>query len=85
MRARFLGSFGKAGSLLSFVTGAGAFTSILGQVESTSLAATALTARATFFAGLNMIVEFSHRARDHEVLRSKYYSLLVDVKKAKGD
>jgi hypothetical protein len=88
MRARFLDSFEKIGSLLSFISGAGAFTTILGhagQSGSPSLATTALTASATFFAGLNMIIGFSRRARDHEVLRSKYYGLLVDMKKAKGD
>ena len=85
MRGRFLDSFGKTGSLLSFVTGAGAFTSILGQAGVTSLAATVLTASTTFFAGLNMIVGFSRRARDHEVLRGKYYGLLVEATKAKGD
>ena len=88
MRARFFDSFGKAGSLLSFVSGAGALTSLLsklGNTEGVGLLATSLTASAAFFSGLNMIVGFSRKARDHEVLRSKYYALRVEIEKARGD
>jgi hypothetical protein len=82
MRARFFDSFGKAGLLLSFVSGAGVFTTLLQSGGARSLATT-LAALTAFFSGLNMIVGFSRKARDHEVLRSKYYALRIDVEKAR--
>lgn len=88
MRARFFDSFGKAGALLSFVSGAAAFTALLGQTGNSgnpSVSATVLTASTAFFSGLNLIIGFSRKARDHEVLRSKYYALLVDVEKVSAD
>ena len=82
MRARFFDSFGKIISLVSFVAGAGAFTTLIqGMVPLVSFLAT-VTA---FFSGLNLIVGFARKGRDHEVLRSKYYGILVELEKARDD
>ncbi|MDR7038802.1 hypothetical protein J2X36_003573 [Methylobacterium sp. BE186] len=82
MRARFFDSFGKTISLVSFVAGAGAFTSLIQGVGPLVSALATVTA---FFSGLNLIVGFARKGRDHEVLRSKYYGVMVELEKARGD
>lgn len=82
MRARFFDTVGKAISLLSLVAGAGAFTTLLQDNKTLVAALASVTA---FFSGLNLIVGFARKARDHEVLRGKYYGLMVDLDRARGD
>lgn len=82
MRARFFDSFGKSTSLISLVFGAGAFTSL---IQGMGYLVSFLATVTAFFSGLNLIVGFARKGRDHEVLRSKYYGLLVDIEKARGD
>lgn len=82
MRARFFDSFGKTISLVSFLAGAGAFTTLIQGMGPVVPILAAVTA---FFAGLNVIIGFARKGRDHEVLRSKYYGILVEIEKARGD
>ena len=82
MRARFFDSFGKTISLVSFVAGAGAFSSLIQGVGPLVSILASVTA---FFSGLNLIVGFARKGRDHEVLRSKYYGVLVEIEKARDD
>lgn len=82
MRARFFDAVGKTMSLFTLVAGAGAFTTLL---QDNRLAITILASITAFFSGLNLIVGFARKARDHEVLRGKYYAMMVDVAKAGGD
>lgn len=82
MRARFFDSFGKTISLVSFVAGAGALTYLIQGMDSFVSFLATVTA---FFSGLNLIVGFARKGRDHEVLRSKYYGLLVEIEKARAD
>lgn len=82
MRARFFDSFGKTISLVSFVAGAGAFSSLIQGMGPLVAALATVTA---FFSGLNLIVGFARKGRDHEVLRSKYYGVMVELEKARAD
>ena len=82
MRARFFDSFGKTISLVSFVAGAGAFSSL---IQGVSLLVSILAIITAFFSGLNLIVGFARKGRDHEVLRSKYYGVLVEIEKARDE
>jgi hypothetical protein len=82
MRARFFDAVGKIMSLFTLIAGAGAFTTLL---QGNQLAITILASITAFFSGLNLIVGFARKARDHEVLRGKYYAMKVDVAKAGGD
>ncbi len=82
MRARFFDSFGKTISLVSFVAGAGAFSSLIQGVGPLVSVLAIVTA---FFSGLNLIIGFARKGRDHEVLRSKYYGILVEIEKARDD
>jgi len=82
MRARFFDTTGKIISLVSVVAGAGAFSSL---VSGSQYVISILACITAFFSGLNIIVGFSRRGRDHEILRGKYYSLMIDLERARKD
>jgi hypothetical protein len=78
MRGHFFDFWGKFLSLLAFVFGSASFVSILSTRQFLLPVFTVFT---TFFSGLNLIIGFATKAREHYERRSKYYTFISDLKK----
>jgi hypothetical protein len=76
MRARFFDVCGKMISILSLFAGSAAYLSFAGNDKFLANAMATVTAA---LASINIVVGFSRKCRDFEVLRSKTYSLLRKI------
>lgn len=76
MRARFFDVCEKSTSMLSLITGSAAYASFLG---SNSYWVNIMAATTAGLASLSIVISFSRKCRDFEVLRSKTYSILNKI------